>query len=108
MHAEPLYSPAASDDETAIVAEYFKLKGSTFHAYFQDALKHCRRLTPDEKEIPMQLLIESVNARDENAIVVQVKLDNTWQPLSCILASKVEKSFSATKPQFCFWQKQST
>ena len=40
----------------------------------------------------MQLLIEPAHARDENAIVVQVKLDNnTWQPVGYILASKIKK-----------------
>ena len=91
-NAEPLHSPIVSDEETAMFMEYFKLKKSTFHSHFQNALKRCKRLTLDKKEIPMQLLIEPANTRDQNAIVVQVKLDNnTWQPVGYILASKIKK-----------------
>ena len=93
--AEPLHSPAVSDDESAMFTEYFKLKGSTFHAHFQDALKRCKRLTLDKKEIALQLMIKPANARDKNAIVVQVKLDNTWQPVGYIPGIKIKKAMGA-------------
>ena len=91
-NAEPLHSPVVSDEEMGMFMAYFKLKKSTFHSHFQDAFKCCKRLTLDKKEIPMQLLIEPAHAGDENAIVVQVKLDNnTWQPVGYIPASKIKK-----------------
>lgn len=43
----------------------------------------------------MQLLIEPANKRDKNAIVVQVKLDNAWQPVGYIPASKIKKAMDA-------------
>ena len=87
-----------SDDESAtLFTEYFKLKGSTFHAHFQNALKRCKRLTLDKKDVAMQLLIEPANVKDENAIVVQVELDGTWQPVGYIPAVKVRKAMDAWK-----------
>ena len=70
----------------ALFTEYFKLKGSTFHAHFQDALRRCKRLSMDKRDISIKLLIEPANARDENAIVVQVQLDSTWHPVGYIPA----------------------
>lgn len=94
-YAEPLYSPSVSDEQPAMFTEYFQLKESSFHTHFQDALKSCKRLTLDKKEIPMQLLIEPANAKDENAIVVQVKLDSTWHPVGYIPASKIKMAMDA-------------
>ena len=68
------------DETPALFTEYFKLKGSTYHTHFQDALRRCKRLSMDKRDISIKLLIELANARDENAIVVQVQLDrNTGQ-----------------------------
>ena len=70
---EDVNSPTSHDsdnpDETpALYTEYFKLKGSTYHAHFQDALRRCKRLSMDRRDISIKLLNEPVNARDENAI----------------------------------------
>ena len=46
----------------------------------------------DKREISIKLLIEPANARDENAIVVQVQLDSTWQPVGYIPAVKIKKA----------------
>lgn len=94
-YTEPLYSPSVSDEQPAMFTEYFQLKGSTFHTHFQNALKRSKRLTLDKKEIPTQLLIEPANSRDENAIVVQVKLDSTCHPVGYIPASKIKKTMDA-------------
>ena len=48
----------------------------------------------DKRDISIKLLNEPVNARDENAIV-QVQLDNTWQPVGYIPAVKVKKAMDA-------------
>ena len=83
-------------DETPVLfTEYFKLKGSTYHAHFQDALRRCKRLSMDKRDISIKLLIEPANARDENAIVVQVQLDSTWQPVGYIPAVKIKKAMDA-------------
>lgn len=71
---EDVNSPTSHDsdnpDETpALFTEYFKLKGSTYHAHFQDALRRCKRLSMEKRDISIQLLIEPSNARDENAIL---------------------------------------
>ena len=92
---QPQHNSGPPAVESAMYTEYFKLKGSTFHAHFQDALKRCKRLTLDKNEITMQLVIEPANIRDENAIVVQVELDNTWQPVGYIPAIKVKKAMDA-------------
>ena len=71
---EDVNSPTSHDsdnpDETpALFTEYFKLKGSAYHAHFQDALRRCKRLSMEKRDISIQLLIEPANARDENAIL---------------------------------------
>jgi len=38
-----------------------------------------------------------VNAKDENAIVVQVKLGHLWQPVGYIPGAKVKKAMEALK-----------
>ena len=78
------------DETPALFTEYFKLKGSTYHAHFQDALRRCKRLSMEKRDISIQLLIEP-----ENAIVVQVQLDSTWQPVGYIPAVKVKKAMDA-------------
>jgi len=49
----------------------------------------------EKRDISIQLLIQPANARDENAIVVQVQLDSTWQPVGYIPAVKVKKEMDA-------------
>ena len=83
------------DETPALFTEYFKLKGSTYHAHFQDALRRCKRLSMDKRDISIKLLIEPANARDENAIVVQVQVDSTWQPVGYIPAVKIKKAMDA-------------
>ena len=97
---EDVNSPTSHDsdnpDETPVLfTEYFKLKGSTYHEHFQDGLRRCKRLSMEKRDISIQLLIEPANARDENAIVVQVQLDSTWQPVGYIPAVKVKKAMDA-------------
>lgn len=97
---EDVNSPTSHDSDNpnetpTLFTEYFKLKGSTYHAHFQDALRRCKRLSMDKRDISLKLSIEPANARDENAIVVQVQLDSTWQPVGYIPAVKVKKAMDA-------------
>ena len=53
---EDVNSPTSHDSDNpektpAIFTEYFKLKGSTYHAHFLNALRRCKRLTMDKKTI---------------------------------------------------------
>lgn len=73
-------------------AEYFKLKGSTYHEHFQNALRQCKRLLLDREEVRVQLVIEPANAKDENAIVVQAELEGMWHPVGYIPGAKVRKA----------------
>ena len=70
--------PSTADVEETHYAEYFKLKGSTYHEHFQKALKQSKRSLLNKQEVPIQLDIELANAKDENAIVVQAKLEGMW------------------------------
>ena len=78
------------DETPALFTEYFKLKGSMYHAHFQDALRRCKRLSMDKRDISIKLLIE-----DENTIVVRVQLDRTWEPVGLIPAVNVKKAMDA-------------
>ena len=68
---EDVNSPTSHDSDNpnetpTLFTEYFKLKGSTYHAHFQDALRRCKRLSMDKRDISLKLSIEPANARDEN------------------------------------------
>ena len=91
---EPDHPSTAVVEETHYV-EYFKLKGSTYHEHFQKALKQSKRSLLNKQEVPIQLVIEPANAKDENAIVVQAELEGMWQPVGYIPAIKVKKAKEA-------------
>lgn len=65
-------------------AEYFNLKGTSYHKHFQDALKQCKRLLLNKEEVAVQLFIEPINAKDENAIVVQAEMGHIWHNVGYI------------------------
>ena len=82
-------------EEETLFTEYFKLKGSTYHDHFQKALRQCKRLMLDKKEVAVQLVIEPANVADENAIIVQAELDSMWHPVGYIPGVKVKKAMNA-------------
>ena len=77
--------------EEQCYAEKIKLKGCSFHEQFQLALKNCQRLIAMHEDIELKLSFESVNMRDDNAIVAHAKLDDIWQSLGYVPAPKVPK-----------------
>ena len=79
----------ASSKDT-MFTETFTLKGSSFHDHFQCALRLCRESLKKKESIPVKLIFEPVNRRDENAITVQAQFD-TWQPIGYIPGIKVPK-----------------
>ena len=76
--------------------ETFTLKGSSFHDHFQCTLRLCRESLKKKESIPVQLIFEPVNRRDENAITVQARFD-TWQPIGYIPGIKVPKVTEAIR-----------
>lgn len=82
-------------EKPILFTEYFKLKGSTYHEHFQKALKSCKKTVLEKRNFPMKLALEPINKKDENAIVVLVKLDCTWQPVGYIPGGKVKKAMNA-------------
>lgn len=72
--------------------ETFKLKGTSFHAHFQSALRSFKLCQLSKVELPeLSLHFEPMNKQDENAIVVVTKIDGTTDPIGYIPGSKVEK-----------------
>ena len=63
------------DDETEtemeqLYTELIQLKGSSFHATFQNNLKQCKERLIEKQSVNVRLHFEPANVRDENAIVV--------------------------------------
>lgn len=85
-------TPQAEDDKIEQqFAEKIKLKGCSFHDNFQKAHKKCQRKLAAREELELRLFFEPVNLRDDNAIVVQAKLEETWQSLGYVPSKKVPK-----------------
>ena len=80
-----------SDEEIQTFSETFDLKVSTFHQQFQIALQKCKQKLIDNIPVELQLAIEPVNVKDENAIVVQVNLDGIFTAIGYIPGRKVQK-----------------
>jgi len=73
-----------------LFTETFTLKGSSFHEHFQEGLKLCKGALMKKETVPMKLVYEPINRRDENAVLVQAKCD-TWRPIGYIPGIKVPK-----------------
>ena len=97
--AQASSAPDPSVTEDTCYTEYFKLKGSTYHDHFQKTLRKCKTLLLDQKEVPVQLVIEPTNKADENAIIVQAELENVWNPVGYIPGVKVKKAMNALDKQ---------
>ena len=88
---EPTSSVESSDEEIQKFSETFDLKGSTFHKEFQFALHKCKQKLVDNIPVELQLFSEPVNVEDENAIIVQVKLNGILTAVGYIPGKKVKK-----------------
>ena len=55
-----------------LYTELIQLKGSSFHATFQNNLKQCKERLIEKESVNVRLKFEPANIRDESAIVVQV------------------------------------
>lgn len=73
-----------------LFTETFTLKGSSFHEHFQDGLKRSREVLNKKEDLPVKLTFEPVNRRDENAILVQARIE-PWKPIGYIPGIKVPK-----------------
>jgi len=82
--------------KATMFTETFSLKGSSFHDHFQCALRLCRESLKKKQTIPLKLIFEPVNRRDENAIIVQAGFD-TWQPIGYMPGIKVPKVTEAIR-----------
>lgn len=79
-------------DETKTEME--QLKGSSFHATFQNNLKQYKERLIEKQSVNVRLHFEPANVRDKNAIFVHVNLstgDEGWQPIGYIPTVKVPK-----------------
>lgn len=83
------------NEEITHYTEYFKVKGSTYHEHFQNALRKSKRLLLDKEDVPVQLIIEPTNVADKNAIIVQSELEHQWHPIGYIPGVKVKKTMDA-------------
>ena len=78
-----------SDLETPLYSEYIKWKGSTYHEYVQAMHSSCKLKQQAGENIPVRHFCEPTNVADENAIVVQVRLqDQEWKSIGYILGKK--------------------
>jgi len=68
----------------------FTLKGNSFHEHFQDGLKLCKAALMRKETVPLKLVYEPINRRDENAILVHARCDS-WRPIGYIPGIKVPK-----------------
>ena len=79
-----------------LFTEMLTLKGSGFHEHFQAGLKMCKEALIKKDVVPLKLIYEPTNRRDENAIAIQAQHD-TWRPIGYITGVKVPKITQAIK-----------
>ena len=84
-------SDKAAEDTCTLFTEIFTLKGSSYHEHFQLGLKMCKEALINKITVAVKLVYEPINRRDENAILVHTKCDNTWSPIGYIPGVKVPK-----------------
>ena len=87
-------------DNVELFSETINLKGSSYHSSFQSHLRQCKEVLMKKETVTVRLVFEPTNRRDENAIVVQVKLgqsrsEELWNPIGYIPGPKVPKVTSA-------------
>lgn len=84
-------------EDAVLYSETFSLKGSTFHGYFQKLLGDCKQILLGNGSVEMKLLNEPMNVNDENAIVVQAKLNEGFSSIGYIPARKIKKVQAALR-----------
>ena len=83
--------PQEKETETELFTEVYKLKGSSYHEDFQQALRICKFKLINNNFPHLRCHLEPTNAQDVNAVVVQVLLDDKWCPIGYVPAKKVQK-----------------
>lgn len=89
-------------DNVELFTETMNLKGSSYHSSFQTHLRQCKDVLMKKEAVTVRLHFEPTNRRDENAIVVQVKLaqsgsEELWNPIGYIPGPKVPKVTNALR-----------
>ena len=84
-----------SESEVECFTEKMKLKGCSYHEQFQSTLTSCQRMIASGNVVAVELHFESVNLRDDNAIVAQAKVDGRLQSLGYIPVGKIPKVTAA-------------
>ena len=84
----PVADSVLSSINDTLFTESFTLKGSSFHDHFQAGLKVCKEAVIKKAVVPLKLVYEPINRKDENAIVVQAQHD-TGRPIGYIPGVKV-------------------
>ena len=92
-------SAKASEESCTLFTETFTLKGSSFQEHFQLGLKMCKEALIKKNTVPVKLVYEPINRRDENAILVHTECDNTWRPVGYIPGIKVPKVTQAIEDE---------
>ena len=77
--------------EDICYSEVMRLRGSSFHDNFQIAIKKCQQIRASKNTIPLRLHFEQINLKDENAIVAQAFIDDSWHSLGYIPGKKIAK-----------------
>ena len=89
-----------------LYTEFLQLKGSSFHATFQNNLKQYKERSIEKQSVNVRLHFQPASVRDKNAIVVHVNLstgDEGWQPFGYIPTVKVPKmTVALRKREFKF------
>ena len=92
-------SAKASEESCTLFMETFTLKGRSFHEHFHLGLKMCKEALIKKNTVPVKLVYEPINRRDENAILVHTECDNTWTPIGYIPGIKVPKVTQAIEDE---------
>ena len=87
-------------DNVELFTETMNLKGSSYHSSFKTHLRQCKEVLMKKEAVTVRLHFAPTNRRDENAIVVQVKLaqsgsEELWKPIGYIPGPKVPKVTNA-------------
>ena len=95
-------SDDTDDGNVELFTETMSLKGSSYHSSFQSHLRQCKEALMKKETVSVRLHFEPTNTRDENAIVVQVKLgqsgsEELWKPIGYIPGPKVPKVTTALR-----------
>lgn len=95
MEADETCTASPTD---VLYCETFSLKGSTFHRDFQNVLGDCKQqMLLENGSVEIKLSKEPMNVNDENAIVVQAKVNDGFSTIGYIPGKKLKKIEAALK-----------